>query len=435
MAKTRHIYLKKLYDPSVNKQQWIAHQSEERYLLYGGAYGGGKTAMGINEGIALRVEYPGNRGFMGCRDGTDFKRNAFNQLMKFLPPELYAPPRGVHHQSDMYIKLINGSVIYYGGLGNDAEAVKKISNMPELGWFFIDQAEEITENQFMLLDGRLRLVLSGIKYRALLTANPDPGWLRTRFISEARPNHRYIPALPKDNPFLPSNYEEILKKNFTKDMARRMLEGDWDVEGIDQLIPYPDIRDAIKRDMPAKGSTVAGLDVAEFGGAKTVFIARQGNKVIDIVSWFHQDTEFSAGTVAELIRKHKLVILNIDSIGKGGEVVVLLKNDYPCVRGVNVSEQASQPDRYINKRAEFYGKLAKRFEMGEIDIPDHTALGAELVNLHKKYPRARLQIESKEKMRARGVPSPDFADALMLAFASDGIKQEASMYIRGRRVG
>ncbi|GAG93842.1 unnamed protein product, partial [marine sediment metagenome] len=67
-----------------------------------------------------------------------------------------------------------------GGWGNDEEAIKKISNMPELGWFGIDQAEQITERQFLLLDGRLRLVLPGIKYYALLTANPEPGWLRDR---------------------------------------------------------------------------------------------------------------------------------------------------------------------------------------------------------------------------------------------------------------
>jgi len=41
--------LSKLYNPAVNKQQWFAHQVKERYVLYGGAKGGGKTAWGINE--------------------------------------------------------------------------------------------------------------------------------------------------------------------------------------------------------------------------------------------------------------------------------------------------------------------------------------------------------------------------------------------------
>ena len=436
----------KLYDPSRNKSQYEAHQTPERYVLYGGAYGGGKTAWLINEGIRLSVETPGNRGFIGCRDGTDFKRNALQQLLKFLPPDLYTSfeyrdrsgivkkAEGFHHQTDQYFRLINGSIIYYGGLGNDAEAVKKISNMPELGWFGIDQAEEITENQFLLLDGRLRLNLPGIRYKALLTANPDPGWLRTRFIEEDRPNHRYIPALPKDNPFLPPGYEKKLREIYPEEMVRRLLEGDWDVEGIDILIPYAQIREAINRNLPASGATIGGLDVAEFGKDQTVFIVRQGNKVLDIKSWAHADTEFSAGLVAELIREHKLVALNIDDIGKGGEVYVLLKNDYPCVKAVTVSEKALQEDRYINKRAEYYGKLAKRFETGEISIPDNAKLASQLASLKKKYVKGKLQIESKESIRRRGMSSPDFADALMLCFIDANTNEEPSFYIRGRRI-
>ena len=428
------------YNPSVNRQQFLAHQAPERYILYGGAYGGGKTAWLVNEVIRLSVMYGGNKAFIGCRDGTDFKRNAYNQLLKFLAPELYTTREyrdskgrlcrveGLHHQSDMYFKLINGSMIYYGGIGNEAEAVKKISNMPELGVIGIDQAEEITENQFLLLDGRLRLAIAGIRYKLLLTANPDPGWLRARFIEEARPDHRYIPALPKDNPFLPAGYEEKLKETYPPEMVKRLLEGDWDVPGIDLLIPYTDIRDAINRNMPASGPAVGGLDVSEFGESRTVFIARQGHKVIDIVSWAHMDTEFSAGVVAELIRKHKLLTLNIDTIGKGGEVYVLLKNDFN-VRAIVASEKASKEDRYVNCRAEHYGNLAKRFEMGEIDIPDHRLLASQLASLKKRYPKGKLQIESKELMKKRGLKSPDFADALALAFISPISKEIKKVHV------
>lgn len=433
MAKGTVIDCKKLYDPSKNACQWYAHQVPERYVLYGGAYGGGKTAWLVNEAIRLSVDVPGNRGFIGCRDFVDFKRNALGQLLKFLPPELYTPPYGIHHQSDHYIRLLNGSIIFYGGLGNDLDAIKTISNMPELGWFAIDQAEEITENQFLLLDGRLRLNLPGIRYKALLTANPDPGWLRSRFIEEIRPDHRYIPALPRDNPFLPEGYEDKLKEIYPAEMVKRLLEGGWDIPGVDVLIPYHDIREAINRDLPAVGATIGGLDVAEFGQDRTVLTVRKGNKVLDIVSWVHMDTEFSAGEVAELIRKHKMVSLNIDTIGKGGEVYVLLKNDYP-VHAINVSEQASRPDEYINKRAEYYGKLAKKFEKGEIDIPDNRYLASELAGIRKKYKKAKLQIESKELMKKRGMNSPDFADSLMLSFIGDGVVAEASMYVNGRRI-
>lgn len=433
MTKKTEIDCKKLYDPSVNRCQYYAHQVQERYVLYGGAYGGGKTAWLVNEAIRLSVDFPNNRGFIGCAEFTQFKRNALGQLLKFLPPALYASPYGVHHQSDHYIRLINGSIIFYGGIGNEAEAIKLISNMPELGWFGIDQAEQITENQFLLLDGRLRLNIPNIRYKALLTANPDPGWLRARFIEEDRPDHRYIPAMPKDNPFLPEDYEKKLKEIYPEEMVRRLLEGDWDIPGINYLFPYQQIRDAINRTMPASGVKVAGVDVARYGNDQTVFLLRQGNRVLDIVSWSHQDTTFSAGKVADLIRVHKPIVTNIDSIGIGVGVFDPLRNEGFSVREINVAEKADK-DIYVNKRAEYYSLLAKRFEKGEMQIPDNSHLASQLAGIKYTYKGTKLQIESKEVARRKGISSPDFADALMLAFIGDGVRQEASMYIGGKKI-
>ena len=371
---------------------------------------------------------------MGCQELTQFKRNALQQLLKFLPPDLYAPPYGIHHQSDHYIKLINGSIIYYGGLGNEAEAVRLISNMPELGWFFIDQAEQITENQFLLLDGRLRLNLPQIRYKALLTANPDPGWLRDRFIEDVKPDHRFIPALPKDNPFLPPDYEEKLREIYPEEMVRRLLEGDWDIPGVNYLFPYQEIRDAINRTLPASGVKVAGVDVARYGDDQTVFLLRQGNKVLDIVYWSHMDTTFSAGRVADLIREHKPIVTYIDSIGVGAGVFDPLRNEGFSVREVNVGEKASLNEQYANQRAEYYNLLAKRFERGEMDIPDNPRLASQLASIKYKYQGTKLQIESKEVARKRGIKSPDFADALMLAFIDTGVTPKASFFIGGERI-
>lgn len=407
------IDLTKLYDASKNPRQWEAHESPERYILYGGAYGGGKTAWLVNEIIRLCVKFPGNRCFLGCKYLTDFRDNALKQLEKFLPSEIIA----TRHQTERYFRLINGSVIMYGGLGNDSEAVEAISNMPELGAFGIDQAEQITERQFLLLDGRLRLMIPGIIYKALLTANPEPGWLRDRFIENTLPNHKFIPALPKDNPFLPPDYEDKLKQIYPPEMAKRLLEGDWDVElEGNYLIPYSQIRGAINRDLEPKGEKVMGVDVARYGSDETVCILRQGSKALHIESWAHQDTTFSAGRVARLIREYKPSITYVDSIGIGVGVFDPLMNEGYSVRAVNVGEPPLDKESYFNRRAEYYSLLSKRFEKGEISIPDHSKLQSQLSCLKYKYRDTKLLIESKEIMRKHGISSPDYADALMLAF-------------------
>lgn len=414
MPKTKVIDLTQLYDASKNPRQWEAHQATERYILYGGAYGGGKTAWLINEAIALSIQFPGNRGFLCCKIGSDFRDNALKQLEKFLPSELVAS----HHKTERYFRLINGSVIMYGGLGNDVEAIKAISNMPELGWFGVDQAEQITEQQFLLLDGRLRLVLPGIRYKAMLTANPEPGWLRDRFIEDDLPDHRFIPALPKDNPFLPEGYEKKLYELYPEALAERLIAGNWDVDTEGKaLINHKLIREAINRKLEPKGDIVMGVDVAYTGVDETVCMVRQGGKVQHIEAWGGEDTVYSAGRVAKLIRDLNPATTYIENVGVGVGVFDPLRNEGYAVATVYPSAAAQNDRIYANKRAENYSRLLKRFEDGDISIPDHSKLQRQLSSLTYKYDnKTRLLISSKQEMKRHGITSPDYADALMLAF-------------------
>jgi phage terminase large subunit len=116
-------------------------------------------------------------------------------------------------------------------------------------------------------------------------------------------------------------------------------------------------------------------------------------------------------------------------------------------RAINVGDpptDARWPDgktskeRFRNLRAELWWKLRERFEKtfayvmyisGDdnginypvdelISIPEHSELIAQLsLPLYFYTDTGKIQIESKKDMQKRGVSSPDFADALVLAFA------------------
>ena len=63
------------------------------------------------------------------------------------------------------------------------------------------------------------------------------------------------------------------------------------------------------------------------------------------------------------------------------------------------------------------------FKSGEIAIPDDHQLMGELAALRYSFDsQGRVLMESKEAMRQRGLPSPDKADALMLAFLESANK-------------
>ena len=212
------------YEPS--ERQQIAHDAPERYKLYGGAMGGGKRYWLCAEAVWLSINYPGNRGYLCRHHLVDVKRSTMVTFEKVCPPgAIYR-----HILDDRIIEFWNGSTIVYGGLGSQEE-MERIKSM-EFGWFAIDEATETYEEMFTLLASRLRWKLTNGEnppYYGLLASNPEPGWVKKRFVDSRHDNHIFIPALPKDNPWLPEGYDEGLRKMFPEEAAKRYLDGSWDI--------------------------------------------------------------------------------------------------------------------------------------------------------------------------------------------------------------
>jgi len=167
------------------------------------------------------------------------------ELERFVHPAILEQ----HHQTENYFKMKNGSYIFYGGLGDDRAGLARLSSMT-LGWFAIDQAEETTEIHFNMLAGRLRLMIPKIRYKGLLTCNPAPGWIKQKFVEQKLDDHVFIQSLPKDNPYLPEDYESGLRKIYPPEWVKAMLEGDWSaLEGGNFLFKYADLRKAVNREI------------------------------------------------------------------------------------------------------------------------------------------------------------------------------------------
>lgn len=206
-------------------------------------------------------------------------------------------------------------------------------------------------------------------------------------------------------------------------MFQARVLGEFPTQSEDTLIPLQLIEAAARRTdvmAPSDGREVVGVDVARFGSDKTVFASRSGWKVGPLQRFSRQDTMQTTGQIASLLRANPNLTANIDDVGVGGGVVDRLKEQGEFesrVQAVNVGRPASDPTLYVNLRAEAYSSLKELFVKGTIAIPDDEELKAQLSNLKAKYTsRGQLQIESKEDMKKRGLPSPDCADALMLSF-------------------
>jgi len=257
----------------------------------------------------------------------------------------------------------------------------------------------------------------------LLTANPQPGWVKMRFI-ESHPNDFiYIPSLPKDNPYLPENYEAELRALYPEELVKAWLDGDWDVmEGGNFLFRYSDLRAAVNSELevPDKEVKWAGIDVAREGDDQSVFTLRQGDRVLYTDSWGKTNLMETTGIILQKIERFGInpKNVNLDAVGVGAGVYDRLKELKFNVNSIIAGGEPKDKTRYINIRAEMYDELRARFEAGTISMPDDPELIAQLSGTRFKFASdRRLQLISKEEMKHQyHLKSPDKADSLALAF-------------------
>ena len=167
----------------------------------------------------------------------------------------------------------------------------------------------------------------------------------------------------------------------------------------------------------AEPEVVLAVDVARFGSDRSVILRRRGEQVEEIRTFQGLGTMQLTGWVISTINKSQPSRICVDEIGVGAEVVDRLKEQGYRVVGINVARRAGQEALFANLRAEGYWRLRELFSSSRISISKDNQLMGELAAMRYSYDSmSRILIESKDSMRQRGLPSPDKADALMLAF-------------------
>ncbi len=195
------------------------------------------------------------------------------------------------------------------------------------------------------------------------------------------------------------------------------IRGEFPDKSTDGLIPISWVKNAQLRDLPPSAPNRLGMDVGA-GGDMNVIAHRRGPHVRLVLVDQQPDTMKSCGNLIRILNETKAADARVDVIGIGkGVVDRALEQDKPVI-GVNVSLPAADNETYRNMRAEGWWGLRQRFQSGDIDIDENDDdLAAQLCAIKfKTTSQGKIQIESKEEMKRRGVSSPDKGDAVMLAF-------------------
>lgn len=222
-------------------------------------------------------------------------------------------------------------------------------------------------------------------------------------------------------------YEQIIAE-YGPDSSQAHVEvyGQFPNEGDDQFISIGVVDAAMKR-QPYKDETapiVIGVDPARFGADATVIAVRQGRDIIKLIRHRGDDTMTVVGHVIDAIEEFKPTLVNIDEGGLGAGVVDRLKEQRYKIRGVNFGNKAKNPIMYGNKRAEIWGEM--RDWLKSASVPNDRFLKSDLISPKMKPDsRGTIYLESKKDMKARGLASPDAADAIALTFAYPVAHREA----------
>jgi hypothetical protein len=210
-----------------------------------------------------------------------------------------------------------------------------------------------------------------------------------------------------------------------------------DAQGWARLFSEDDVERAMLREDESHpghvGEMRIGNDIARGGSNKTVWCLRS-MAYAEILAVSNQNnlTEIAARTLA-LLKEYNVLPGNvfIDEVGVGGGAVDPLRTQNVQVTPVNVGNTAVDHKRYTNLRAEAYFALKEWLRKGgrlSYESEWYQLCGI----MYKADEKGRYKIMSKELMRARGIDSPDQADALMLSFSRPGDSFISSEFNRHR---
>jgi len=100
--------------------------------------------------------------------------------------------------------------------------------------------------------------------------------------------------------------------------------------------------------------------------------------------------------------------------GYGHQLMDRMAEEGYFLRRINNAAPASKPNLYANVAAEWWSVVGELIEHQKIVLPNYEKLIAQLTSRRKLYDsKGRERLESKTDMRARGLESPDRADALI----------------------
>ena len=340
--------------------------------------------------------------------------------------------------------------VFYGIKNN----VTKIKSIQGVGVCWVEEAEAVTKNSWDVLIPSIR----GDKNAEIwISFNPK------NILDDTY--QRFIVHPPKDSIILKANYDinphfadtpllaDMLEcKERDEALYRHIWRGEPVADSELAIIKPSWIEAAIdaheKLGFSAAGRRILGFDVADEGDDANATVLRHGSVVTDMQQWRGQDVIYSADKVYLYAQEQNIDRIVYDNIGVGAGVKAQFRRKSGKVQtlGFNAGGAVYKPDAkytddkknrdmFANIKAQAWWMVRDRFyktwravHHGD-NYPEDQLISlssslheleylTELSRPQVDYDQnGRVKAESKKDMKKRGIPSPNRADALVMAFA------------------
>lgn len=400
------------------------HHPEVKYMLYGGAAGGGKSYLLCLMHIVGSLLFKNTTSLIGRNTLANLKQTTlitFNQVLN----DLKISDRVHYNANDMKYTFENGSTVVMYDL-------EYLPRDPDCSWLgslnlsfaSIDEINGIHPKVYSTLKtriGRNNKLQQPIKI--FMTCNPSKTWVYEEFYlpykSDTLPtDHKFIQALPDDNRIYLGEEGYQHYETLTGYEREVFFLGNWEFNSNElQLIKQESIDNLFTNTyiQPTNKFYIV-CDPARFGKDNCTIGIFNGN----VLTYIWKKNKTSIPEIVEQINvfknQYKVVNTNIiiDSDGVGGGVA----DSFVGCKNFHGGSKPLQ-GKYKNKRHENYFKLAEKINNNKLycSITDKdiiNQLKQELSYILRDDKSDTASIQSKDVIRKLIGRSPDMADLLMM---------------------
>lgn len=174
----------------------------------------------------------------------------------------------------------------------------------------------------------------------------------------------------------------------------------------------------LRLDLSNTAARLLSCDVARYGSDQTVIGWREGKTFLSLAKYRGLSIDQVAYRLMEWMKALQPDATFVDGSGIGGGVCDLVRAGGYEVIEVNGAVKAMNEARYLNRRAEMWWLMREWLAAGGALPHDDPEIMTDLTGPEYTYAgKDRIALETKDDMRARGLSSPDTADALAMTFA------------------